>query len=72
MKLVGCKSAVNLSVVYSTDRFKAAFLVLFLLFVALCSFVVPALFSVVFFYMCSDASIVVIVFNSCPLCFLFY
>ena len=28
------------------------------------------LFVVYFFYMCCDASIVLIVFNSCPLCFL--
>ena len=66
--------ALNLPVVYSTDRSKAV-LVLFLLFVALCnrSFVVPALLSVVFFfYMCNDANIVVTVFSSCPLCFLFY
>ena len=33
-------------VVYSTDRSKAVVLVLFLLFVDLCSFVVPALLSV--------------------------
>ena len=37
--MVGCcKSALNPSVVYSTDRSKAVILVLFLLFVALCSF----------------------------------
>ena len=71
VKLDGCKSALNLQLVYSTDRSKAVVLVLFLLFVALCSFVVPVLRSV-FFYMCCDASIVVTVFNSCPLCFLFY
>ena len=71
MKLAGCKSTLNLTVVYSTDRSKAVVLVLFLLFIALCSFVVPALLSV-FFYMCCDSSIVVTVFNSCPLSFLFY
>ena len=53
VKLVGCKSALNrpppppppptLTVVYSTDCSTAVILVLFLLFVALCSFVVPAL-----------------------------
>ena len=37
---------------------------LFLLFVAFCSFVVPALFSV---FLC----VVVTVFKSCPLCILF-
>ena len=50
MKLVGCKSALNPSVVYSTDRSKAVVRVLFLLFVALCSFVVPTLLSVFFLY----------------------
>ena len=35
MKLIGCKSALNPSVVYSTDRSKAMILVLVLLFVAL-------------------------------------
>ena len=60
VKLASCKrSALNPPVVYSTDRFKAVVLVLFLLFVLF------------FLYMCCDASIVVTVFNSCPLCFLF-
>ena len=73
VNLPGCKSALTHPVVYSTDRSKAVVLVLFLFFVSLCSFVVPALLSVVFFFcMCCDASIVVTVFNSCPLCFLFY
>ena len=73
VKLASCKSALNTPVVYSTDRSKATVLVLFLLFVARCSFVVPALLSFFFFFfMCCDASIVVTVFNSCPLCFLFY
>ena len=71
VKLASYKSALNPLVVYSTDCSKAAVLVLFLLLQALCSFVVPALLSV-FFYMCCDASIVVTVFNSCHLCFLFY
>ena len=70
VKLAGRKSALNPPVIYSTDRSKAVVLVLFLLFVALCSFVVPALLSV--FYMYCDASIVVTVFNSCSLCFMFY
>ena len=48
VKLAGCKSALTLpfpppTVVISTDRSKMVVLVLFLLFVALCSFVVPAL-----------------------------
>ena len=72
VKLASCKSALNPPVVYSTDRSKAVVLMLFLLFVALCSFMVPALLSVFFFYICCDASIVVTVFNSCPLCFMFY
>ena len=68
VKLARCKSALNPPVVFSTDRSKAVVLVLFFLFVAL---------SVLFFFnfflcMCCDASIVVTVFNSCPLCFLFY
>ena len=47
-------------------------MVLFLLFVALCNFVVPALIPVVFFfYMNCDASIVVTVFNSCHFAFCF-
>ena len=50
VKLVGCKSALNTSVVCSIDRSNAAVLVLFLRFVALCSFVVLALFSVVVFF----------------------
>ena len=50
MKLASCKNALNSPVVYSTDRPKAVVLVLFLLFVALCSFVVPALHS--FFSIC--------------------
>ena len=70
VKLVGSKSALNATVVYSTDCSKAVVLVLFLLFVALCSFVVPALLSV--FSMCCDAGIVVTMFNSYPLWFLFY
>ena len=38
VKLASCKSALNPSpVVYSTDRSKAVVLVLFLLFIALCS-----------------------------------
>ena len=36
MKLVGCKSALNPAVVYSTDRSKAVVPVLVLLFVAFC------------------------------------
>ena len=71
VKLASCKSALNPPVVYSTDRSKAVVLMLFLLFVALCSFMVPALLSV-FFYICCVASIMVTVFNSCPLCFMFY
>ena len=63
VKLASCKSALNPPVVFSTDRSNPVALVLFLLFVAL---------SVFFFCMCCDASIVVTVFNSCPLCFLFY
>ena len=51
-------------VVYYTDRSKAVVLVLFLLFVLF-------FFFFFFFYMCCDASIVVTVFNSYPLCFLF-
>ena len=35
MKLASCKRAINLPVVYSTDRFKAVVPVLVLLFVAL-------------------------------------
>ena len=50
MKVAGCKSALNLAVGYSTDRSKAVVLVLFLLFVALCNSVVPALLS--FFSIC--------------------
>ena len=58
MKLASCKSALILPiptplpppVVYSNDRSKAVFLVFFLLFVALCSLVVPALLS--FFSIC--------------------
>ena len=82
MKFSGCKRVFNTlhppppphslpRVVYSADRSKAVVLVLFLFFVALCSFVVPALFSVCFYMFC-DASIVVTVFNSCRLCFVFY
>ena len=71
MNFAGRKSALNPPVVHSTDRSKAVVLVLFLLLVALCSFVVPALLSVFFFYVCCDASIVVTIINSCPLCFLF-
>ena len=41
-------------------------------FVALYSFVVSALHSVIFFYIFCDAGIVVTVFNSCPFNFLFY
>ena len=48
-KLAGCKSALNPQVIYSTDRSKAVVLESFLLFVALCSFVVPAL---LFFPIC--------------------
>ena len=73
MRLASCKSALTpptpTPVVYYTDRFMVVVLVLFLLFVALCSYVVSALF-VFFFYMCCDASIVVTVFNSCSLCFM--
>ena len=64
VKLVGCKSALNPPVVFSSDRSKAVVLVLVLLFVAVSVFF--------FFCLCCDASIVVTVFNSCPLCFLFY
>ena len=49
LKLAGCKSAFNSPVVYSTNRSKAVVLVLFLPFVALCRFVVPALLSFDFF-----------------------
>ena len=63
VKLASYKSALNPPtphpLVYSTDCSKAVVLVLFLLFVLF------------FFSMCCDASIVVTVFNSCPLCFLF-
>ena len=54
VKLTGCKKCFNpltspspspTSVVYSTDCCKAVVLVLFLLFVTLCSFVAPALLS---------------------------
>ena len=38
MKLVGCKSALNPPVVYSTDRSKVEVPVLVLLFVVLCLF----------------------------------
>ena len=38
MKLAGCKSALNRTVIYSTDRSKAAVPVLVLLFVVLCFF----------------------------------
>ena len=62
VKLASCKSALNPPVVFCTDRSKAVVLQLVLLFVALS----------IFFCMCCDASIVVTVFNSCPLCFLFY
>ena len=59
---------------YSTVRSKAVVLVLSLLFVALwfphCFLLL--FFCVCFFYMCCDASIVVSVYTSCPLCFLFY
>ena len=65
VNLAGCKSALNQLEVHSTDRSKAVVLLLVLLFVPLCSFVVPAY--LFFFYMCCDASIVVTVFNSCPL-----
>ena len=45
--MVSCKSALTPpAVVYSIDHFKAVVLILFFLFVALCSFVVPALLSV--------------------------
>ena len=37
MKLASCESALNTPVVYSTDRSKEVFLVLFLLFIALSS-----------------------------------
>ena len=67
VKLASCKGALNLSVVYSADRSKAVVLVLVLLFVALWF---PHCF--LFLSMCCDASIVVTVFNSCPLCFLLY
>ena len=46
VKLAGCKSVLNPPVVYTTDRSKGVVLVLFLLFVALCSFIVLALLSV--------------------------
>ena len=56
MKLAGCKSALTpltpaLTVVYSPNRSKAVVLVLFLLFVALCNFVVFALLSVFVFFL---------------------
>ena len=70
--LVSGKACGLCPVVYSADRSKAVVPVLFLLFIALCSFVVPALLSVFSIYMCCVASIVVTVFNSCLLCFLFY
>ena len=66
VKLVSSKGALILSVVYSADRSKAVVLVLVLLFVALWF---PCF---LFLSMCCDASIVVTVFNSCPLCFLLY
>ena len=72
VKLAACKRALNPPtppVVYSTDRSKAMVLVLFLLFVALCRYVVPALLSV--FYMCCDASIVNTVFNIAHFAFCF-
>ena len=59
VNLACCKNALNPLVVYSTDRSKAVVPVLFLLFL-------------LFSYMCCHASIMVTVFNSCPLCFLFY
>ena len=62
VKLASCKSALNPQVVFSTDRSKVVVLVFFLLFVDLS----------VFFCMCCDANIVVNVFNSSPLCCLFY
>ena len=46
VKLASCRSALNPPVVYSTDRSKAVVLVLILLFVALCSFVVPVRLSI--------------------------
>ena len=67
VKLASCKSALNSPVVYSTDRSKAVVLVLFLLFVALWF---PHCFR--FFPYVLYVSIVVTVFNSCQLCFLFY
>ena len=52
VKLASCKSVLIPPIVHSTDRSKAMLLVsiFFLLFVALCSFVVPALLSVFFFF----------------------
>ena len=67
VKLASCKSTLKPPVVFCTDRSKAVVLVLFLLFVALSVFLL-----LFFFCMCCDASIEVTVFNSCPLCFLFY
>ena len=61
VKLASCKSALNPTVVYSTDCSKAVVLVLFLLFVLF-----------FFFCICCDACIVVTIFNSCPLWLLFY
>ena len=60
MKFAGCKSALNLPVVYSTDRSKAVVPVLVLLFVAL------------WFILRGDLSLALVTFNSCPFCFLFY
>ena len=51
VKLAGCKSVLKPTAVYSTDRSKAVVLVLFLLFVAVYSFMVTALLSV-FFSIC--------------------
>ena len=54
--LASCGGALNPPVMYSIGRSKAVVL-------TVCT---------ISFYMCRDASIVVTVFNSCPLCCLFY
>ena len=68
VKLAGCKRGLNFPVVYSTDRSKVVVLVLFLLFVALWFLLCFLFCFFLFFCINCDASIVVTVFNSCPLC----
>ena len=52
VKLAGYKSALKSPVVYSTDCSKAVVSVLFLLFVVLCSFVVPPCFLFLYVLWC--------------------